>query len=215
MNETWRYDEVERPAGFPWPPPEGAPALAAAGETWKGASLESRRFFASLPRDHGTGAAVLYYLIIGVLVAGASLFWDMLTGSFGAGQQVVVVDGPQIGPVIGFLFSPFLLLLGLGLSAGVTHLMLLLLRGAHHGFDTTVRVFCYAYSPMIFGVVPFLGTLLGLVWMLVVAVVGLSAAQETDGWKAALAILLPFLVLMGFVAIAVLAFLAAGAAVLP
>jgi hypothetical protein len=55
--------------------------------------------------------------------------------------------------------------------------MLLILRGATHGIGTTVRVFCYAYSPMIFGVVPVLGGLVGGIWMLVIAIIGLGAAH--------------------------------------
>jgi hypothetical protein len=213
MNETWRYDEVEEPAGFPWPPAEGTPVLGALGETWKSATLEPGRFFARVPRTGGTGPAVLYYLIIGILVAGASLFWEMLGGTLDMGQEIVA-DGPQISPAISFLFSPILLLLGLVLSAGVTHLVLLVLRGATHAFDTTLRVFCYAYSPMLFGFIPVLGTLAGLVWMLVVAVIGLAAAHETDRWKPALAVVLPFLILLAIVVTAIMAFLAAGAAIL-
>jgi hypothetical protein len=211
VTETWRYDEV-RPGAFPWPPPEDGPVLGTFGATWRSATFEPGRFFAGLPRQGGTGAAILYYLIIGILVAGASLFWNMLRPALGAGQDMVIADGPEISPVLGFLFSPIILLLGLILSASVTHVMLLLLRGATHGFDTTLRVFCYAYSPMLFGVVPVLGNIVGAIWMLVVAVLGLAAAHATPPWKPALALALPFLVLMGIILMALMAILATGAA---
>jgi hypothetical protein len=214
MTETWRYDEVEATAAFPWPPAEGVPALDALGGTWKSATFEPGRFFAHVPRDSGTGAAILYYLVIGILVAGASLLWDMLAGTMGMGQDVVIADGPEISPVVGFLLSPLLLLIGLVLAAGVTHAVLLLLRGATHGFDTTLRVFCYAYSPMLFGVIPFVGTVAGVIWMLVLAVIGLAAAHTIDRWKSALAVLLPFVILMGLVVAVLAAVLATGAILL-
>lgn len=214
MTESWRYDVVERSDVFPWPPADGDPVLGALGTTWKSAAFEPTRFFGGVPRDGGTAAAILYYLIIGILVAGASLFWDTIGDTLGVGRDVVIADGPEISPVVGFLFSPAILLIGLVMAAGVTHLMLLLLRGATHGIDTTIRVFCYAYSPILFGIVPFVGTVVGGVWMLVIAVIGLAAAHGTDRWKTAVAVLLPFLLLLGMVLTMLMAIVAAGAGAL-
>jgi hypothetical protein len=214
MTETWRYDEVETPTGFPWPPAEGDSALGSLGVTWKSATFEPTRFFGALPRDSGTGAAIVYYLIIGLLVAGASLFWDMAGDVLGTGRDVVIADGPEISPVVGFLLSPLLLLIGLVLSAGLTHMILILVRGATGGFDTTLRVFAYAYSPMLFGVVPVVGAVAGAIWMLGVAMLGLAAAHAADRWKAVVAVGLPFLLLLGVVAMVLLAMAAAGTAVL-
>jgi hypothetical protein len=214
MTETWRYDVVDRRDTFPWPPREGEPVLGALGETWKSATFEPSRLFRGIPREGGTAPAILYYLIIGILVAGASLFWETVGDAMGIGQDVVIAHGPQISPMIKFFFTPILLLIGLVLSAGVTHLILLLLRGATHGFDTTLRVFCYAYSPLLFGIVPVLGTIVGTVWMLIVAVLGLAAAHSTDRWRPALAIALPFVALVVMVVMAIMAVLATGAAIL-
>jgi hypothetical protein len=210
MTDPWYYEDVGTPPAFPWPPADGGGFLAAMGSTWKAATFEPVRFFTALPREGGIGAAVLYYLIIGVLVAGASLFWDALGQSSGMGQDVLLADGPVIQPLIAFLLSPMVLVFALVLSAGVTHLMLLLVRGATHGFDTTLRVFCYAYSPMLFGVIPLLGTLVGMAWMLVAAVLGLAAAHGTERWKPALAVVLPFIILVGLAVMALLTVVAAG-----
>lgn len=216
MNEGWHYDEVETtetPPAFPWPPAEDGPVLGAFGTTWKSASLEPAAFFRVTPRDSGTGAAVLYYLAIGILVAGASLFWDVMGGAAGLDDEVVAEVGTGVSPLVTFLLSPLILLFALVLAAGVTHLLLLLLRGAGYRFDTTIRVFCYAYSPMVLGIIPFIGTIAGTVWMLVVAIIGLREAHETVTWKPAVAVLGPFLLLMGLAAIALMTLLA-GAAVL-
>ncbi len=211
MTEPWYYQEAETPSQFPWPPPENGPVLAAFGDTWRSATFEPTSLFARIPHEGGSGPAVLYYLILGILLAGANLFWETLTG----GRETGLAPGAEFQPVMFFLLSPILLLLGLVISAAVIHVMLLLVRGATHSFGTSLRVLCYAYSPMIFGVIPLLGTVVGGVWMLVITVLGLAAAHETERWKAALAVLLPFLLALGLLMVAIMMLIAAGALILP
>jgi hypothetical protein len=214
MTEHWRYEEVDAPRLFPWPPAEDDSILGALGETWKSASLEPSDFFSRLPPDGGTRAAVAYYLAVGVLAAGAKLFWESLGGGgMDPGQFAELGVGEGVGPVVSFLLSPLLLLFGLVLAGGVTHLMLLVVGGATHGFDTTLRVFCYAYSPQILGIIPVVGSIIGTVWMLVIAIIGLRAAHRSPTWKPALAVMLPFLLLLGLLAVGLM-LLAAGASVL-
>lgn len=196
MTDTWEYgDAAATTKGFPWPPAESDSILGSFGETWKSATFDPTAFFARMPKAGGTGAALLYYLVIGMLVAGASLFWQSATGL----SELMGPEGARTGldPVISFLLSPPILVLVLAVEAGITHLLLLIFGGPRHGFRTTVRVFCFAYSPMIFGFVPVLGTLVGTVWMVVLAIIGLRESHETDGWKAALAVLLPVVLLVG------------------
>ena len=215
--ETWSYGEAAEPRVFPWPPPEDGAVLAAFGETWRSATFDPGSFFSRLPPRGSLGAALLYYMVIGILLAGVGLFWDM-TGVFtdAAGSDALAADLGigTMDPVIGFLVSPLVLLFALVVSAGVSHLVLLLFGGARNGFGTTMRVFCYAYSPMAFGVVPILGALVGTIWMVVLAVIGLREAHGTEGWKAALAVLLPFILMLGLLFMAALFLAAAGAVLL-
>jgi hypothetical protein len=46
-------------------------------------------------------------------------------------------------------------------------------------------------------------------WRLILEIVGLSEAHKTDGWKAALAVILPLLLCCGCLVVAVVAFGAA------
>lgn len=225
MSDIWEFGgdagattPLDAPGRFPWPPSEGDALLGAFGQTWKAATFEPARFFALTPRDGGTGAPLLYYLAIGILVAGATLFWSTVGQLGGAATEEALAVEMGLGalpPLARFLLSPLLLLFALGLSAGVVHILLLLVGGARHGFGTTTRVFCFAYSPMIFGVIPVLGGWVGTLWMLVLAVIGLREAHETDGWRAALAVLLPFVVLVGMMTLMALIVLSAGAALFP
>ena len=212
----WAESDERRPDRFPWPPPTGTPVLEALGATWRGAALDPAAFYVGLPRDGGTRAALLYYLIIGTLVAGASLFWDSL-GGLGAGmarERIGYDPSAGLGPLTAFLLSPLILLIALAATALVVHALLRMLGDGDHGLDTTIRVLCYAYSPMILGVVPVLGALVGGTWMLVLAVIGLREAQETDGWRAWLAVFLPLVLIAVLTVVVALAILSTGVGIL-
>lgn len=215
--ESWNYGEAAEPARFPWPPAQDGGILAAFGDTWRGATFDPAAFFRRMPEQASPAPAILYYLVLGILLAGVSLFWDV-TGIFtaAAGDERVAQELGigAVDPIVGFLLSPLVLLFGLALSAGVTHLILLLFGGARSGFGATVRVFCYAYSPMAFGIVPLLGTVVGMIWMVVLSIIGLREAHRIEQWKAVLAVLLPFFLFLGFLVFAMLVLFAAGAALL-
>lgn len=192
-------DDTDSGAGaFPWPPRPDEPVFEAWGRTWSGASLAPRRFFAALPRTGSLGAAVLYYLSIGIPVAGVQLFWSMLGD--GNGDEAVQVGNVLAawGPLVDFLISPIYLLLSLFLSAGVVHLMLKLF-GATGGFGVTARTFAFAYSPQILGIVPKAGPIAGFIWMVVVAIIGIREAHGTTTGRAAAAILIPLSIALAFV----------------
>lgn len=212
MSEVWDHVDVASEGRFPWPPPEGGSIVAALGQTWKSATFDPAAFFRDVPGDRGTGAALLYYLGLGIVVAGATLFWrtlDFYAGRMASDSLAAELGIHALNPLVGFLLSPAILLASLALSAGIVHVLLLLFSGGDRGFGTTVRVFCYAYSPMLFAVVPLIGALIGSVWMVVLLVVGLREAHRADGWKPLLAVLLPFFVLVILVFLALVLLVAA------
>lgn len=228
MTETWEYGGPgtgpehadgpgahggeEPPGRFTWPPPEDAPVLAAFGETWKNATFNPGAFFAKTPRDGGTGAALIYYLAIGILVGGATLFWQSLSlmgDAMGENPLAAELGIQPVNPLAGFLLTPALLLLGLLIGCGIIHVLLLIFDGADHGFGTTIRVYCYAGSASIFGVVPVLGAIVGGVWTLVLLIIGLREAHQAAAWKSAVAVLLPLVLALGLLLTVFLTFVLA------
>ena len=59
---------------FPWPPRPDESALDAAARTWKESVFQPKSFFARMPLEYDFGWVLGYYLIVGVLTAGISLF---------------------------------------------------------------------------------------------------------------------------------------------
>lgn len=199
---------------FPWPPPPGVSPVEAFFTTWKDACFHPTSFFRRMPRADHFGAVLLYYLIVGVIGAGVQLFWHSVLGGFASQLQSMIaphrLPASRDNGVVNFLLSPFLLICTLYLVSGVCHLILMMMRGARHGFQTTTRVFAFSYSPILFGVVPIVGNLVGLVWMIVLAIKGLREAHETDGAKAAVTVLVPIFLLVVLVVVGAILALALG-----
>lgn len=201
---------ADETAAFPWPPADGESIMDAWGRTWSGAALSPRRFFPVLPPAGSVGAAVLFYLSIGIPVAGARLFWTMVRGRTDTAEVAAPGGLGQWGPLVDFLISPVWLLISLFFVAGVVHLLLKLFGGADGGYRLTTRVFAYAYAPQILGIVPVAGTFAGFIWMVVVAVIGTSAAHRTTTGRAAAAILIPLSIALVFFLVAALIMRAGG-----
>ncbi len=111
--------------------------------------------------------------------------------------------------IFGLVVAPLIALIILFVWTALVHLVLTVLGGANRGFAATLRVMCYAETTQIAVVLPGLGGLFAFVWALIVEVVGLSQAHKTEGWKAALAVLLPLLLCCVCLAAGVAAFGAA------
>lgn len=198
-----------------WPPRSGHSALTALVRTWQSSIFQPTTFFRSLPIPHPLGPAILYFLLIGIPAVGVTLFWrtlfTMIIGALGLATSEVAPAG--MGgwwPVLQFLLSPLFLLLGLGISFLTTHLLLVILGGARRGAGMTLRVLCFSYGPALFAIVPFIGSLVGGIWTIVLAIIGLREGHQTDGWRAATAVLLPLLaiLLLGIAAAVVIGVLA-------
>jgi hypothetical protein len=97
----------------------------------------------------------------------------------------------------------------------VVHAMLWLTGGARRPLKTTTRVLCFCYGPQLFVIVPVLGSLVGSLWMLWLAIVGLREAHETDGWRAAVAVLIPFFGMLLVMVLVMVLYMAGGAGILP
>ena len=168
-----------------------------------------------MPRSSRFGWVLLYYLIVGVFVAGISLFWEMVLGPSLIERWLPADPDAAANPVVDFLLSPIWLLVALFAAAGIVHLFLLLVRGARHGFGPTLRVFSFSAGPQLLCVVPYVGAAVGGIWSLVITIIGLRETHETTTGKAVAAILIPLLLLMGLVVLVIMAAALLGLSGLP
>ena len=159
-----------------------------------------------MPVTGGIGGPLLYAVIVGYVGLFAStiynlVFRSVLTSSLsrmgGSSDMERFASYMQggAGLVVNLIFGPVFIVMGLFLSAGIFHLALLALGGAARGFEATFRVASYSQAASIFNIIPGCGGLVGLVYTLVLLVIGLSEAHGISRGKAAAGVLIPFVLI--------------------
>lgn len=170
--------------------------------------------FSKMKTTGGYGSPLLYAVICAAL-AGlvAGLFQGVLTfattpsmeGAEGAGLAAMACSIPLavgstlVGSIIGVIIGSFL-------SAGIMHLILMLLGGANKGFETTYRAITYSLGAInTLQVVPCLGALVSMFWGPVVYCIALKEAQQTDYTRAIVAVLTPIVLCCALLGVGVFA----------
>jgi hypothetical protein len=175
-------------------------------ETTKQVLSQPAAFFRSMPVTGGVSSPLLYAIIVGYVGLFASsiynlVFRSVLTSSLsrmgGNSDMERLASYMQggAGLVVNLIFGPVFIAVGVFLSAGIFHLALLALGGAARGFEATFRVAAYCQAASIFNIIPGCGGLVGLVYTIVLLVIGLSEAQGISRGKAAAAVLVPFVLI--------------------
>jgi hypothetical protein len=173
------------------------PMLEAFWATLQELVLNPMGAFARMPVTGGLGRPVGWLIIIGWFSIIVSQLWGLLfQGVFSLPlmdemEAAVNLGFSAVMTVIIMVVAPLLVLIGLAIQSLVLHLMLILVDGARNGLEATVRVCCYAGTAQLASVVPFCGGLIGLVWSVVLLIIGLAAAHRIDHGRAAIAVFLP------------------------
>lgn len=199
-------------------PPPGPPAAAVAPLPWEDrerlgffpALFETIKLLVTSPtegyaRARETGdylSPILYAVLIGWVMAIVNQTWSLLFQSTWIGMMPPEFRD-QIGPMmatggasflITLILAPVFILIGLFLWSGILHLFVVML-GAHKqstsGFEGTFRAVAYGYTSSLAQVIPLVGGLIALVWMIILEVIGLVRMHRTTQGKAAAAVLLP------------------------
>ncbi|HEY2416258.1 MAG TPA: YIP1 family protein [Pirellulaceae bacterium] len=198
--------------GLPW---ENEPrTLGCFFRTMSAVLGSPTRAFSIMRRDGGLGIPLLYNLYaVGMLMAIGMLFLLPILA-------LVMVfndqdNGPEIAGFVGgmAIFGAIYLLVLVVIvplvSAAAMHVILLMMNGAKQGFETTFRVMCYGYYsalvPATFlNLVPYLGGLASIIWIIVLLVHGLARGHEISGGKATVAVVLPLFACCGlFIGLAI------------
>lgn len=168
-------------------------------DTIKLAFSDPKTLFSGMQTED-MGSPILYAVIIGTIGGVFGAGWQLFFGSLGtiaerAGFEQFAL---HTGFVIFFMIlSPVFALIGLFITSGIYHLMLLLVGGAKRGFSITLRAVAYGLTPGLLGIIPFCGGIIGGLWSMVLTIMGAMYGQQTDGWRAVLAYFLPLVLCCG------------------
>ncbi len=201
----------------PWEDREAKGFFRGLFQTANEALFRPSQFFRTMSVTGGLTDPLLFGLILGMVGFLFSAVWKIaLHGSMqGLIPGMLSNSGPDMFQGVGLalfaFFSPFFIILGMFVSAGILHVCLMMVKGAKAGFEATFRVVAFASSAQIFAVIPACGSLIVGIWALVLYIVGLREAHETSGSKAGFAVFLPLIVCCGLLLFALALMLGAAA----
>lgn len=187
--------------------------------TWRDSVFRPVPFFRRL--GPGTkGASLSYFILVSAFGTFFSLYWMALENILGGLEYFPAAElglaSPEqevalflAGTAVWFIFLIFLSIGFLFVSAAVVHVGFAMVGAGRQGFDSTFRAFAYSAGPFVFGIFPFFGQLLALIWGTVLIFIAMREVQRTTNVRATLGFLIPAVafVLLIFVAAFVLALL--------
>lgn len=189
------------PAATPWEDQGRLGIATAFVETTRQVLTSPTAFFRRMAPSGKIGAALAYGVLVGLMgVVASSLYLFVFEATLGPALRSFD-DRDMISRLFpamrgGFalagqiVFAPFGIVIRLFVSAGIVHVVLLLMGGAK-GFETTLRVMAYGEAPAILCILPICGELASFPYRIVVVIIGLSEAHGVSRGAAALAVLLP------------------------
>lgn len=197
--------------GLPWETQGGS--LGTWWETAKLCMLSPTQAFSMMRTEGGLGSPIMFALVGGMIGAAGAAFWQLVFGvimiaAAGGGGEATGVMLVQIvfQMVWQFVAAALAATVGLLIGAGIMHLFLMLVGAGKNGYEATFRTLAFANGSLGWmQIIPIIGPLVGAIWMLVIQVIGLSKAQDTDIGKVILALVLEIVACMVLVALPIIA----------
>ena len=179
--------------------------LKALVQTWKEVLLNPATTFSQMKTTGGFTSPLLFNAVMVIIWAVFMLIYHFVfAGSFaaiaGSSQTdsstaaALGVGTSAVSVIAIFTVAIPLIIAWNFVIAGITHLCLSLFKGTSKSYEATYRVITYSYSAWIFSILPCIGGILAYVWALFCTIVGLSKVHGTEGWRAAVGVLLPVFV---------------------
>jgi hypothetical protein len=162
--------------------------------TFKAVLFTPGPFFRSATFESGLGEPLAFGLLFGSIGTIFSIFWQFLMVGFGfmaAGDGFATRSGGFALFWAALILAPILVIIGLFVTSGIIHLLLMIAKGAKYGFGATFRVTAYGQATQVFGLIPFVGGLIACLWLLVIWIIGLKEIHETSYKRVVMALLIP------------------------
>lgn len=180
------------------------------GESVKGVLFSPAAFFSKASVKGGIKEPLAFGILAGSLGMMFQIFWQ---GSIDAGDLPSLSDGVlgdlTWGPVFMgiMLLCPLLVTIFVCATSLVLHFLLVIVRGGRNRFEATFRAVSYSQAAQLWAVIPVVGSLLAVMWIMVVQIVGLKEMHDVSYARVILAVLIPFVVVAMTIAAVLIPFL--------
>lgn len=174
-------------------------------ETWKESLFNPVQFFRRMPVSGGIGNPLIYGIILGMIGVIFSMMYQQFWGHFFDPSRFYPFMGrdfdwqmydlthqiESIWMLIGLIISPIIITVAFFIASGIFHLILLLFGWNKENFEATFRVIAYSEGAYFFEIIPFIGSIVSLVWAVVLYIIGLKEVHRLTVGQAILVVFLP------------------------
>jgi len=206
MSKYFQYQEMARSVEgqvreisseeyTPWESGEGF--IAAFLRTTQEVLFSPTKFFKKVAAGEGYWSPFIFAMISGIIGCGAILLWQWLFLSGMVPPQIRSVTTYSLFLVFAIILIPFWVAFSIVVGSGVIHLCVMIVGGNRKGFEATFRVISYSHSATLFYIVPLIGTFVGGIYLMILAILGVREGHEISTGKAVLAVLLPLIIVFG------------------
>ena len=193
--------EITKEEYAPWESGEGF--IGPFFQTIRESLFSPSKFFKKTAFGEGYWAPLIYGLITGIIGNGCAILWFwMFIAQWIPTDRIPFHYSLSILQVIAPL--PFHQAIAIFIGSAIIHLCLMIVRGNHNGYKTTFRAISYSYSGYLFGIIPFIGLIIGNIYVFILTIIGVREGHGISTGKALLAVLLPAIVVFGLILIAIL-----------
>jgi ribosomal protein L40E len=177
-------------------------------ETWVKATFYPNSFFPLVGENPDFTTALIFAIIwgeISIIVSKVFITLPlkfvllMLHNAFGVHvSQAAFSFLFSVGEtLIGILFGPLFVLIGLFIGTAMFHLFLLIVGGGKKGFATTLKILAYCEGA---GAIP----LVGGIWGLILVIIGVNKAHGDPIWKPIVAYIFETIVVITLIVVPIL-----------
>lgn len=160
-----------------------------------------REAFAQTAKSGDFGSPLLFAIIIGWIGVAVSQIWQLLMGASILSMMppemrgyVPFAGGSATGFIVSVVFAPVWIIVALFLWGAILHLCLIIVGGldrSQAGFEGSFRVVAYTTVAQLANLVPVVGSIICLIWSIVLGVIGVQKLHGASQGKAVAAVLIP------------------------
>mgnify|MGYP001825625873 CR=1 FL=1 len=190
------------PRGNPWERRDELGTGQGFVEAWKLFVVSPVEAFGQTRRKGDYASPLLFAIVVGWVGVLIAKIWETLFGMSILStfppelrdQLPFLVGGSSFGLVLSLILAPVYILVALFIWSALLHLCLVLVGGLKHssaGFEGTFRVVSYTTVAQLGSLVPVLGSIITLVWSIVLGVIGITSLHKSTQGQAIAALLIP------------------------
>jgi len=179
----------------PWESGEGF--FWAFMRTTKEALFSPTQFFKKVAAGEGYWSPLIYGIISGIIGFGVTMVYQWFLFSAFIPPQIHAFIPYNIFLIISLIGIPIMATSSIFVGSIITHLCLMIVGGNRKGFQATFRPVSYSFCAHLFDLVPFIGSFVGSIYMIILIIIGIREGHGITTGRATLAVFLPLIVLFG------------------